>query len=148
MAEHQDPRSPTPQAYRFGVAAELDRGAATRPRSRGPAPTSSVGPRSHPLDHRFWQCRSRAHTAPLRGRTWAHLFAWWASRDGHNASAWQRHRCRRGHHDIRGGQQMQLGSRLVNVERCCVWCGAKPAVAPFQTMTAPAPAPAWPETIR
>ncbi len=143
MAEHPDARSTTPPGYRFGVAAEIDRGVRARSQRPGPPPAS---PRSHPLDHRFWQCRARARTAPIRGRTWAHLTAGWASRDRHTASLWRRIKCRRGRHEVRGGQQMQLGSRYVNVERCCVWCGAKPEVAPYQSTTASAPA--WPETIR
>ncbi|HVL07190.1 MAG TPA: hypothetical protein VM388_14470 [Acidimicrobiales bacterium] len=42
------------------------------------------------------------------------------------AGVWHRLRCRTGHHDVRGGGQMQLGSRYVLIERRCIWCDAPP----------------------
>jgi hypothetical protein len=42
------------------------------------------------------------------------------------ADVWHRLRCRTGHHDFRGGHQLQLGSRFVYVERRCQWCDASP----------------------
>jgi len=48
-----------------------------------------------------------------------------ASGDRRPVDVWHRIRCRTGHHDVRGGQQMQLGSRFVLVERRCIWCDAE-----------------------
>ena len=45
---------------------------------------------------------------------------------GRLAGAWHRFRCGTGHHDVRGGGQMQLGSRYVLIERRCIWCDAAP----------------------
>lgn len=45
---------------------------------------------------------------------------------GRLAGVWHRLRCRTGHHDVRGGGQMQLGSRFVLIERRCIWCDAGP----------------------
>lgn len=45
---------------------------------------------------------------------------------GRLAGAWHRFRCRTGHHDVRGGGQMQLGSRYVLIERRCIWCDTAP----------------------
>lgn len=135
MAEHPDVQPTTPQRYRFGVAGELDRDGLAPGRARPSTRTD----RSHPLDHPVWQCRARARSAPLHGRTWAHVGAWWASRDRHPGGLWRRMRCRFGRHDIRGGQQMQLGSRFVNVPRCCVWCGAEPAPLGPQSTTVSGP---------
>lgn len=45
---------------------------------------------------------------------------------GRLAGAWHRFRCRTGHHDVRGGGQMQLGSRDVLIERRCIWCDVAP----------------------
>ena len=126
MTENPDPRAATPPPRRFGVAAELDR-VQKAPARKTPEPRSAGSSRNHPLDHRIWQCRSRARRGPIHGRAWAHLRFWWAARDARPGDMWRRMRCRRGRHEIRGGQQMQLGARFVNVERCCVWCGAKPA---------------------
>ena len=46
----------------------------------------------------------------------------WASRDKGPADLWHRVMCRYGHHDMRGGHTMQLGSEFVFVERRCQWC--------------------------
>lgn len=51
---------------------------------------------------------------------------WWSSSDRRLVDVWRRARCRTGHHDIRGGGQMQLGSRFVLIERRCIWCDAEP----------------------
>jgi hypothetical protein len=56
------------------------------------------------------------------------LRGWWAARDNRPVDVWHRVRCRTGHHDIRGGGQMQLGSRFVLVERRCIWCDAEPSL--------------------
>ena len=130
MTENPDPRAATPPSRRFGVAAELDRIQKALPPAR-PESRSADGSRTHPLDHRIWQCRSRARRGPIKGRAWAHVRFWWAATDARPGDLWRRMRCRRGRHEIRGGQQMQLGSRFVNVERCCVWCGVKPPPEPF-----------------
>lgn len=143
MAGLSDRRSTTSQSYRFGAAAELDGGRRPDVRANGPATLAS---RAHPLDHGLWQCRRRARQTPLHGRTWAHLRTWWASRDRRPGGAWHGLRCRYGGHDVRGGQQVQLGSRFVNVERCCVRCGAVPA--PPSAHTTAASGPAWPGLIR
>ena len=82
--------------------------------------------RGHPLDHRVWECRSRAREMPLYGRTWTHLRNWWSTGDNRPADMWHRMRCRRGRHDYRGGHAMQLGSSTVHVERRCLWCDARP----------------------
>ena len=129
MTENPDPGAATAPPYRFGVAAELDRAQKAPARNRPDAPPPD-GTRYHPLDHRVWQCRARARRGPIRGRTLSHLRFWWASCDRRPGDMWHRLRCRRGHHEIRGGQQMQLGSKFVHVERCCVWCGAKPPPLP------------------
>jgi len=34
--------------------------------------------------------------------------------------------CRRGRHEFRGGEQIQLGSRFSYIERRCIWCDAAP----------------------
>ncbi len=102
MTENPDPRAATPPPHRFGVAAELDR------IQKGAPP------------------RKRPPPAPMRRRGRGRLGTWWASREGRPSDVWHRVRCRSGHHDVRGGQQMQLGARFVYVERACVWCGAKP----------------------
>ena len=44
------------------------------------------------------------------------------------ADLWHRLRCRTGHHQFRGGEQVQLGSRFVYVERRCLWCDAEPSL--------------------
>ncbi len=125
MTENPDPGAATPPSYRFGVAAELDRVQKIQQPRRPDPPAAGVG-RNHPLDHRIWQCRARARQGPIRGRAVSHLRFWWAARESGRGTMWRRLRCRRGNHEIRGGQQMQLGSRFVHVERCCVWCGANP----------------------
>lgn len=117
----------------FGVArdAELMRqGIPPPPIRRQPSRSSRRASRevdrAHPLDHRIWQCRSRARDAPLYGRTWTHLRHRWSSGENGPADVWHRLMCRRGRHDFRGGQLMQLGSRPVFIERRCIWCDAAP----------------------
>ena len=46
----------------------------------------------------------------------------WDDGDHGPASFWHRLRCKTGHHEIRGGHQLQLGSEFVYVERRCRWC--------------------------
>lgn len=94
-----------PHAY--GVARELERmkeGFAPPPR------TPRIPPR-----------RERRRRGP-----WATFRRWSTSRDRGPADVWHRMRCRMGRHEMRGGHQMQLGSRYVFVERRCVWCDAGP----------------------
>lgn len=109
--------------YTFGVANEAER------LRQGSLPASARATRivrDHPLDHRPWQCRAEARTRPLHGRTLMHLRLKWANRDHHLGDFWHRAMCRTGRHEIRGGEQMQLGSRVVRVERRCRWCDATP----------------------
>ena len=121
MAERRDPRSealPVPHAtppqlfgrsHTYGVAHDLER---MRQGVVPPPRTPRVAPRGR---------RRRG------GGPWASLLSWWASRDRRPVDVWHRIRCRTGHHDIRGGHQVQLGSRFVHVERRCVWCDAEPS---------------------
>jgi hypothetical protein len=53
---------------------------------------------------------------------------WVASREVGPSDLWHRAQCRLGRHEMRGGHQMQLGSRYVHVERRCQWCGATPTL--------------------
>lgn len=127
MAEHPDvrtgewPEPPAPatpsllrprpiggRAPRFGVAHELDvlRGA---PATKGRPPTAP----------------ERAATHPTAG-AWDGMRTWWACRESRPVDVWHRLLCRLGRHDVRGGQQIQVGGRFVHVERCCVWCRSKP----------------------
>ena len=55
-----------------------------------------------------------------------HLRLKWANRDSHLGGLWHRMKCRCGRHEIHGGEQIQLGSKLVRVERRCRWCDATP----------------------
>ena len=57
---------------------------------------------------------------------WAAFRRWSATRERGPGDVWHRIRCRMGRHEMRGGHQMQLGSRYVFVERRCVWCDAPP----------------------
>lgn len=54
---------------------------------------------------------------------------WWARTNNRPVDIWHRIRCRTGRHEIRGGEQVQLGSRFVYLERRCAWCDA-PAPPP------------------
>jgi len=117
----------------FGVArdAELMRqGIPPPPIRRQPSRSSWFAgrelDRTHPLDHRIWQCRARAREAPLHGRSWTHLRHRWSSGEHGPSDVWHRVMCRRGRHEFRGGHTMQLGSKAVFVERRCVWCDALP----------------------
>lgn len=67
----------------------------------------------------------------LRGEgegSWAGVRRRWADSDNTPADIWHRIRCRTGHHELRGGEQMQLGSRYVYLERRCIWCDAAPTL--------------------
>lgn len=51
----------------------------------------------------------------------------WAESNARPVDLWHRMRCRGGHHEFRGGEQIQLGSRFAYIERRCIWCDAPPA---------------------
>jgi hypothetical protein len=112
---HPVPHQPAPprqlydRAHAYGVAQELERikqGFVPPPRT----------PRISTRDRR------RRHRGPLGA-----FRRWSAGRDRGPADLWHRFRCRTGHHEMRGGHQMQLGSRMVFVERRCKWCDASPS---------------------
>ncbi len=97
---------------RFGVADELDK--VQRAAMNGDGWTGTLRP---------------AHKVPpvaSRDGAWSRLKTWWACREMHPVDLWHRMRCRSGRHQIEGGQEIQLGGRFVNTERCCVWCGGPP----------------------
>jgi hypothetical protein len=94
-----EPRQLYDRAHTYGVAHDLERMRA----GKGPAPRTPRVPARYGRQRR-------------RGR----------SDVGRLAGAWHRFRCRTGHHDVRGGGQMQLGSRYVFIERRCIWCDAQP----------------------
>jgi hypothetical protein len=101
------PRQLYDRPHAYGVARDLERikeGFVPPPR------TPRVQPRSR-----------RARTGPPGS-----FRRWWAGRNSGPVDLWRRVRCRTGHHDIRGGHQMQLGSRFVLIERRCIWCDAEP----------------------
>lgn len=113
------------QIHRFGVAREaglLGDTVAIAARAPREAPRPSRG---HPMDHRPWRCGSRAREGSVEGRLWAHFRSWRASRDN-VGDRWHRLQCRLDRHEMHGGEQVQLGSRLVHVELRCRWCSAKP----------------------
>jgi len=132
-------RSPVPgplfnREHRFGVARDLERmreGTLPVPARALPYPEVDRIVRDHPLDHRVWQCRSEARTRPLHGRSLMHMRIRWANRNRHLDDVWHRLMCRAGRHEIHGGEQIQVGSRLVNVERRCRWCDAGPSLHQF-----------------
>lgn len=71
--------------------------------------------------------RVRAPARRRLGGPFASLRYRWANSDNRPVDVWHRLRCRTGHHEVRGGQQVQLGSRFVLVERRCIWCDAQPS---------------------
>lgn len=93
--------------HTYGVAHDLERMRA----GLGPAPRT---PRI--------RTRSRRRRGPF-----ASARQWWANGDRRPVDLWRRFRCRTGHHDFRGGHQIQLGSRFEFVERRCMWCEARPS---------------------
>lgn len=98
------PRQLYDRDHTYGVAHELERMRA----GHGPPPrTPRIRTRTRRRD------RSRR---------------WWGRGDGRSAELWHRFRCRTGHHDFRGGHQMQFGSRFEFIERRCIWCEAAPAL--------------------
>ena len=100
-----EPRQLYDRPHAYGVARELERmKAGVVPPPRTP----------------------RTRTRRERRGPWASFRRWSASRDRGPADAWHRIRCRMGRHEMRGGHQMQLGSRFVFVERRCMWCDARP----------------------
>ena len=70
----------------------------------------------------------RIRTRDRRRGPLASFRRWSAGRERGPADLWHRFRCRTGHHEFRGGHQMQLGSRWVFVERRCKWCDAAPSL--------------------
>ena len=95
--------------HAFGVARDLER------IKQGFVPPPRV-PRIKTRDRR------------VRGGPWASFRRWWAGSDKRPVDFWHRMRCRTGHHEMRGGHQMQFGSRFEFVERRCIWCDATPAL--------------------
>jgi hypothetical protein len=95
-----EPRQLYDRPHTYGVAHDLERMRA----GLGP------GPRTPRLPNRYGRRRGRGRESDV----------------GRLAAAWHRFRCRTGHHDVRGGGQMQLGSRYVLIERRCIWCDASP----------------------
>lgn len=96
-----EPRQLFDRPHTYGVAHDLERMRA----GKGPAP------RTPRLPARYGRRRRRG-----RGRE---------TDVGRLAAAWHRFRCRTDHHVVRGGGQMQLGSRFVLIERRCIWCDAQ-----------------------
>ena len=112
------PAPPSPlfgQAPSFGVARdlELSKRGALPPRTPRPVRARRPG-----------RARDHARRPDARGG----LRRWWASRDSRPSDLVHRVMCRFGHHDMRGGHQMQLGSSFVHVERRCQWCDARPSL--------------------
>ena len=103
------PRQLYDKPHAYGVAQELER--------------IKQGYRPPPRPPRI---RTRSHRA--RRGPWAAFRRWSANRERGPADLWHRLRCRTGHHEMRGGHQMQLGSRVVFIERRCKWCDASPAL--------------------
>jgi hypothetical protein len=103
------PRQLFDRDHTYGVAHDLERMRA----GLGPAPR---------------QPRIRTRSRRLPGGPFASARRWWANGDRRPVDLWHRLRCRRGHHDFRGGHQIQLGSRFEFVERRCVWCDARPSL--------------------
>ena len=68
------------------------------------------------------QTRAQRH----RSGPWTALRRRWANSDTGPVDLWHRFRCRTGHHEYRGGHQMQLGNRFVYVERRCRFCDTQP----------------------
>ena len=95
------PRQLYDRPHTYGVAHDLER----MRQGLGPAPRAPRIP-------------TRRRLGPFRRQR--------ATDVGRLAGAWHRFRCRTGHHDMRGGGQMQLGSRYVLIERRCTWCDAAP----------------------
>ena len=104
----EPPRPLYDRPHSYGVTRELDR------MKEGWVPP----PRTPRI-----RTRDRRRLGP-----WAAFRGWSASWDRGPAHFWHRMRCRTGHHDLRGGHIMQLGSRPVYVERRCLWCDAQPGL--------------------
>jgi hypothetical protein len=102
------PRQLFDRDHSYGVAQDLERMKA------GLAPT----PRTP---------RIRTRSRRIGGGPMASARRWWASGNSRPVDLWHRVRCRTGHHDFRGGHQIQLGSRFEFVERRCIWCDALPS---------------------
>jgi hypothetical protein len=48
----------------------------------------------------------------------------WSYGDRRRSDVWHRMQCRRGRHQMSGGDTMQVGGALVFIERRCRWCEA------------------------
>ena len=98
---------------RFGVARDLEvlQQAAASGQPVRPRPTTA---------------RPVAVPAAAVDGVWDRFRTWWACRDSRPVDAWHQILCRLGHHDVQGGQQIQLGGRYVNTQRRCIWCGDTP----------------------
>jgi hypothetical protein len=96
------PRQLFDKDHTYGVAHDLERMRA----GLGPAPRTPRTPtrRLRRMESRRWRGGGGRRSADL----------------------WHRFRCRTGHHDFRGGHQMQFGSRFEFIERRCIWCDAPP----------------------
>ena len=103
------PVAPAPElfdrAHSYGAAHDLER-------MRAGLPPLPRPPRIRTRPRRF-----RGPVALVRH--------WWANSSIQPADLWHRLQCQRGHHEFRGGEQVQLGSRFVFVERRCAWCDAE-----------------------
>ncbi|HTJ75161.1 MAG TPA: hypothetical protein VL337_07325 [Acidimicrobiales bacterium] len=68
-----------------------------------------------------------APSEPEHGPFLAHLLLPWSYGDHDTlADKWRRLRCRRGRHEMIGGQTMQVGGSVTFLERRCRWCEAAP----------------------
>jgi len=98
------PRQLFDKDHTYGVAHDLERMRA----GLGPAPRAPRIPNSR----RRWRGARR-----------------WGGGERRSVDLWHRFRCRTGHHDFRGGHQMQFGSRFEFIERRCIWCDVPPPLS-------------------
>jgi hypothetical protein len=103
--ERTPDRAPT-----FGLAREAERLPVPAP----PAPAEDVDPLPAPSE-----------SGDERGPFLTHLLLPWSYGDHDTlADKWRRLRCRRGRHEMIGGQTMQVGGSVTFLERRCRWCEA------------------------
>ena len=81
----------------------------------------------HPLDHRIWECWARNRDSPIYGKSLVHFnylfnyrYQLITPRD-----LWHVLQCRRGKHEIMGGETIKIGQREHKVVRACIWCHAR-----------------------